>query len=120
MKNTDISINNYLIDYDRIIQVKSINGDFIEYLPDDGQYEICKLKSIELTKDWLLKFNFNEDKKGLFLNLLKGDSYVKIRFMFNKFPLVLDIDGNRCPLFHLKSVHQLQIFASGWDVQLSL
>jgi len=119
MQNTDININNYLKVYDRIIQVKSINGDFIEYLPNDGQYEISKLKSIELTKNWLLKFDFKEDDKGLFFDILKDASSVKIRFMFNKFPLVLDIDGNRCPLFHIKNVHQLQNFASGWNVKLS-
>lgn len=33
---------------------------------------------------------------------------VRIRFMYNSFPLVLDVFGNRAALFHIEALHQLQ------------
>lgn len=33
---------------------------------------------------------------------------IRIRFMYNSFPLVLDVFGNRAGLFHIEALHQLQ------------
>ena len=62
----------------------------------------CNINPIPLTEEWLKDLGFVAGNLPVF------EGYVKIRFMFNSPPLVLDIDNHRMPLHHVKYVHQLQ------------
>lgn len=61
---------------------------------------------IPLTEEWLEKFGFVDCSDCVSLEL--NEPYQRILLLHNEWPLLLEIDSCRMPIFNLKYVHQLQ------------
>lgn len=70
-----------------------------------GMPDFYDCDPIPLTPEIMKMVGFEDGNEKLSLEV---NGYVSILFMFNIFPLVLDVDGNRMPLHEVKYFHQLQ------------
>lgn len=100
IKANELRIGNWYIDaFAGKTQVRGIDLD---------DWEAINSTPIVLTPEILQQCGFEkiEETGHWWLSVFEG--YVHIGFMFEKFPLVLDIDDCRMPLHHIKYLHQLQ------------
>lgn len=104
MKAQELRLGNLV--YDTGGKVNTINMDAFKYLLSYGDTDICQVKPIPLTEEWLVKF---DGKKILYSEIKDysfGDYSVTIIKDVFKFWVVDSIDSPLC--IEIKYVHQLQ------------
>jgi hypothetical protein len=74
----------------------------------DYHYPGSWFSPIPLTPDILKACGFIAFENGLAREL--NEPYQQVVYLFNKFPLCLEVDTCRMPLHHIRHLHQLQNF----------